>query len=51
MRFTYEEVTAGVSAVFGMEDEPVVMGVTALEVLGYEIDPVQHGLRRAEMLL
>ena len=51
VRFTYEGVTEGVSAVFGMEGDPVVMGVTALEVLGYQVDPVHHRLVRTDMLL
>ena len=51
VRFTYKGVAAGVSAVFGVEDDPVVMGKTALGVLGYQVDPVHHRLVRADMLL
>ena len=36
---------------FGMEDDPVVMGKTALGVLGYQVDSVHHRLVRADMLL
>ena len=51
VRFTYEEVTGGVSAVFGMEGDLVLLGVTALGVLGYQVDPVHHRLVRADILL
>ncbi len=51
VRFTYKRVKAGVSVVFGVEDDPVVMGKTALGVLGYQVDPVHHRLVRADMLL
>lgn len=47
----YEEAEAGVSAVFGAEDDPPIMGVTALEVLGFEVDPVSGRLNRVDMLL
>ena len=39
------------SAVFGVEEDPVVIGKTALGVLGYEVDSVHHRLVRADMLL
>lgn len=42
---------AGVTAVFGAEDYPPIMGVTALESLGYEIDPVAGRLNRIDMLM
>ena len=51
VRFTYKGVTAGVSVMLGVEDDPVVMGETALRVLGYQVDPVHHRLVRADMLL
>ena len=51
VRLTYKGVAAGVSAVFGAEDDPVVMGETALGVLGYQVDSVHHRLVRADMLL
>ena len=51
VRLTYEGVTAGVSVVLGVEDDPVVMGETALGVLGYQVDPVHDRLVRADMLL
>ncbi len=38
-------------AIFGDEDDPPIMGVTALESLGFEADPVSGKLNRVEMLL
>ena len=40
----YDGVTAGVTVVFGDEGDPAIMGVTALETLGYHIDPVAEEL-------
>ncbi len=37
--------------VFGEEHDLTVLGVTALEVLGLEVDPVRGTLREAELLL
>ena len=51
VRFTYKEVEAGVSVVFGVEDDPVVMSETALGGLGYQFYPVHHRLVRADMPL
>lgn len=51
VRIAYEGIREGVSAVFGMDGDPVVMGVTALEVLGYQVDPENDRLVRADMLL
>ena len=42
---------ASVTAIFGKEGDPAVMGVTALEALGYQVDPVTGELRPTEMLL
>ena len=47
----YGDVTGGVAVVFGEESDPTVMGVTALEVLGFQIDPVGGALQPAEMLV
>ena len=47
----YDGVEAGVTAVFGAEDDPPIMGVTALEVLGFEVDPVSGKLNRIDMLV
>ena len=48
---TYGDVTSVVPVVFGDEDDTSIMGVTALETLGYEVDPVRGELHRVEMLL
>ena len=48
---SYEDCAAGVTAVFGAEDDPAVMGVTALETLGFEVDPVNGRLNRVDMLV
>lgn len=50
-RMRYGDVAAGVVVVFGEESDPTVMGVTALEVLGFQIDPVGGALQPAEMLV
>ena len=47
----YGDTMAGVTVVFGEETDPAVMGVTALEVLGFQIDPVGGALQPAEMLV
>ncbi len=47
----YEDSVAGVTVIFGAEDDPPTMGVTALETLGYEVDPVNSRLNRVDMLM
>ena len=47
----YEDSVAGVTVIFGGEDDPPVMGVTTLESLGLEVDPVGEKLNPVEMLL
>ena len=42
---------AGVTVVFGEEDDPPTMGVTALGSLGYKLDPVAGRLNRVDMRL
>ena len=42
---------AGVTVVFGGDDDPAIMGVTALESLGYELDPVSGRLNRIDLLM
>ncbi len=49
MRYAGE--VAGVTVVFGAEDDPPILGVTALEVLGFEVDPVKGRLNRVDMLI
>ena len=46
-----DDVVAYVTAVFGAEDDPPIMGVTALGSLGYKVDPVAGRLNRVEMLM
>ena len=47
----YNGDAGGVTAIFGDEDDPPIMGVTALESLGYDVDPVNGRLKQVEMLL
>lgn len=47
----YGDVEEGVTVVFGSEDDPPIMGVTALETLGYEVDPVNGKLNRVDLLM
>ena len=51
IQMRYEDAVAGVTAVFGAEDDPPIMGVTALETLGYEVDPVNGKLNQVDMLM
>ena len=48
---SYDESLAGVTVIFGEKDDPAIMGVTALESLGYQVDPVTGKLSPTEMLL
>ena len=47
----YRDVSAGITAVFGGEGDTPVLGVTALEVLGYQVDPSTGELNPTELLL
>ena len=47
----YDDSIADVTVIFGAEDDPPIMGVTALESLGYQVDPVAGRLNRVEMLM
>ena len=51
VNMTYGDVEEGVTVVFGGDDDPPIMGVTALETLGYEVDPVNGKLKRVNLLL
>ena len=51
VRMRYQDAVAGAAVVFGEEDDPPIMGVTALDVLGYQVDPVAGRLNRVEMLM
>ena len=48
---SYADGVAGVTLVFGDEDELPILGVTAFEVLGFEADTVKGGLNRVDMLI
>ena len=51
VRMRCQDSVAGVTVVFGAEDDPAIMGVTALESLGYQVDPVAGQLNPVEMLM
>ena len=51
VNMSYEDAEEGVTVVFGAEDDPPIMGVTALETLGFDVDPVNGRLNRVEMLV
>jgi len=40
-----------VTVIFGEADDMTVLGITALEAFGLEVDPVRGALREAELLL
>ena len=40
-----------VPVVFGKKVDPVILGVTALEIFGLEVDVVRGVLKEAELLL
>ncbi len=40
-----------VPVIFGLEDDSPVLGVTALEAMGLEVDPAGGTLRRTDMLM
>lgn len=46
----YDGAEADVEVVFGEEKDAEVLGVTALESLGYQVDPVTTQLRRSSLL-
>lgn len=47
----YDEAQAVVPVAFGEEKDDSVLGATALEALGYEVDPVTKQLKPVELLL
>ncbi len=51
VNMSYGDSEEGVTVVFGNEDDPPIMGVTALETLGFEVDPVNGRLNRVDMLV
>ena len=48
---SYDSAESGVTVAFGAEDDPAIMGVTALETLGFEVDPVEGKLYQVDMLV
>ena len=48
--FTYQGVTEAASAIVG-DDDPPILGVIALELLGYEVDAVNGRLVSVDMLM
>ena len=50
VNMTYSGVEASITVIFGAEAGPPVMGVTALEVLGFEVDPVNGVLKQLDMI-
>ena len=46
----YDGAEADVEVVFGEDKDAEVLGVTALESLGYQVDPVTTQLRRSSLL-
>ena len=51
VNLAYGGEVAGVTAVFGEDGDPTVMGVAALESLGFNVNPVAGELDRVEMLI
>ena len=47
----YNGDAAGTSVIFGEEGDTPVLGVTALETLGYQVDPVSGRLNPTDLLL
>ena len=45
----YLDAEAGITVAFGEPGDPPIMGVTALEVLGFSADPVNNKLDRVNM--
>ena len=50
VRMAYEDSIIGTSVIFGEPDDIPVLGVTALEALGYQVDPVSQRLIKVESL-
>jgi clan AA aspartic protease len=47
----YEGVRIGTTVIFGEKGDEPILGVTALEALGYEVDPVTKKLKPTELLM
>jgi clan AA aspartic protease len=49
--FSYQGDIAFASVIFGGASDTPLLGVTALEMLGYEVDPVSQELKPIELLM
>ncbi|MEM2194001.1 MAG: hypothetical protein QW803_05985 [Candidatus Methanomethylicia archaeon] len=49
--FEYEDTRAGASVIFGEAEDTPVLGATALEALGYQVDPVTKQLKPIGLLM
>jgi len=47
----YKKVYAGITVIFAEEKDTPVLGATALEALGYQVDPVTKQLKPTELLM
>jgi len=47
----YGETMAGAPVIFGEKEDTAVLGATALEALGYQVDPVTKQLKPVELLM
>jgi len=47
----YEKVRAGATVLFAEEEDTPVLGATALEALGYQVDPTTRQLKPTELLM
>jgi predicted aspartyl protease len=47
----YKEAMAGVTVIFAEEEDTPVLGATALEALGYQVDPTTKQLKPVELLM
>lgn len=47
----YEKAYAGITVIFAEEKDTPVLGATALEALGYQVDPVTKQLKPTELLM
>lgn len=41
----------GITLIFGEKDDAAILGVTALEALGLEVDPIRNALKEAQLLM
>lgn len=41
----------GITVIFGEEEDAAILGVTALEALGLEVDPIRNTLKEAQLLM